>query len=241
MTQQKETILGVNVSDETYTTIAKKLFLAIEEKKQSFIVAVNPEKIIKASKDPELKELINSADYQIPDGVGVLIASKLQGGNISNRITGIDLMNTLIGVAAKQQKRIFLYGGKPGVAEAAKQKLIQMYPDLKVAGVIDGYQKDNQLIIDTINAAKADLLFVAMGSPRQEEWIRANRDKLDVSVFQGVGGSFDVVAGNIKRAPASFRKLGLEWLYRLMIEPWRMKRQLALPLFLVEVFKQKNK
>ncbi|MBM7571366.1 WecB/TagA/CpsF family glycosyltransferase [Aquibacillus albus] len=235
----KETILGVDVSNETYDSITKQLFYNIEEKKQSFIVAVNPEKIMKASKDPQLRELINSADYQIPDGVGVLIASKLQGGSISNRITGIDLMNALIEEAEKQGKRVFLYGGKPGVAEVAAKRLKETYPNLCLAGILDGYQKDNDKIIDTINDANADLLFVAMGSPRQEEWIRANREQLNVSVFQGVGGSFDVLAGNIKRAPGIFRKFGLEWLYRLIVEPWRWKRQLALPRFLVQVITKK--
>ncbi|QDP41595.1 WecB/TagA/CpsF family glycosyltransferase [Radiobacillus deserti] len=231
----KETILGVHVSNETYDSIKKQLFQHMEDNKQSFIVAVNPEKIIKASQDSSLKELINGADYQIPDGVGVLIASKLQGGSITNRITGIDLMNVLIEEASIRAKKVFFYGGKPGIAEAAKQKLLEKYPSLIVSGVMDGYVKDNQQIIDTINAADPDILFVALGSPKQEEWIRDNRSKLNVSVFQGVGGSFDVFAGNIKRAPAFFRRFGLEWLYRLLKEPWRLKRQLALPKFLLKV------
>ncbi|WP_106498470.1 WecB/TagA/CpsF family glycosyltransferase [Lentibacillus sp. Marseille-P4043] len=236
----KETILGVNVSRETYDSLKQQLFTNINEKRQSFIVAVNPEKIMKAYRDPALRELINTADYQIPDGVGVLIASKLQGGSISNRITGIDLMMELVQEAVVQEKSIFLYGAKPGVAETASKELMREYPNLKLAGVMNGYVKDNAEIIDAINQSNADILFVAMGSPRQEEWIRENRTKLNVSIFQGVGGSFDVLAGNIKRAPALFRKTGLEWLYRLLAEPWRWKRQLALPKFLMKVIKEKK-
>lgn len=236
---EKETILGVEVSSGTYESITNRLFEGIKHNQQAFIVAVNPEKIMKAVKDESLRSLINSADYQIPDGVGILIASKLQGGKISNRITGIDLMAALLEKAARLDKKVFFYGGKPGVAEAAKNKVLENYPELKVAGILDGYIKDNDTIIDTINQADPDILFVALGSPRQEEWIRSNREKLNVSVFQGVGGSFDVLAGNINRAPAVFRKFGLEWLYRLLIEPSRWKRQLALPKFLVKVIKSK--
>lgn len=237
---KQETILGIHVSNETYSSLKKQLFVDMENGKQAFIVAVNPEKIMKAAKEPELKLLINGADYQIPDGVGVLIASKLQGGTISKRITGIDLMMELIREAALKKKRIFLYGAKPGVAEKAKEKLMNTYPNLEVSGVVDGYVKNNGDVLDAINKSKADILFVGLGSPGQEEWIRENRSKLHVSIFQGVGGSFDVLAGNLKRAPALFRKAGLEWLYRLIVEPWRWKRQLALPKFLIKVLKSKR-
>ncbi|RYG71923.1 glycosyltransferase [Lentibacillus lipolyticus] len=238
---KKETILNVDVSNETYDSLIQQLFNRMKENKQAFIVAVNPEKIMKADQNPDLKALINTADYQIPDGVGVLLASKLQGGSITNRITGIDLMMEIVREAAEQEKRIFLYGAKPGVAEAAKEQLVQDYPNLQVAGVMHGYHDDNEYIIETINQSQADILFVAMGSPRQEEWIRQNQSRLHVSVFQGVGGSFDVVAGNTKRAPVWSRKLGLEWLYRLIAEPWRWKRQIVLPKFLLKVLQQRTK
>ncbi|WP_047984688.1 WecB/TagA/CpsF family glycosyltransferase [Ornithinibacillus californiensis] len=237
---KKETILGVDVSNETYDSLVKQLFHYINEGKQSFIVAVNPEKIMKAKADDHLRELINSADYQIPDGVGVLIASKLKGGDIRDRITGIDLMMELVKEAANQGKSIFLYGAKPGVADKAMEELLRQFPNLKIAGVIHGYKKEQIEIIEEINNSQADILFVAMGSPRQEEWIRENRSKLNVKVLQGVGGSFDVLSGSIKRAPAGFRKFGLEWLYRLILEPSRWKRQLALPKFLIMVLKNKK-
>ncbi|MEQ6390861.1 WecB/TagA/CpsF family glycosyltransferase [Bacillaceae bacterium S4-13-58] len=237
---KQEEILGVKVSNETYDSLKKQLFHNIEEKKQSFIVAVNPEKIIKAQEDEQLKELINTADYQIPDGVGVLIASKLQGGSISNRITGIDLMTVLLEEAAHKAAKVFLYGGKPGVADQASHEISRRYPDIQIVGVLDGYIQEQDILLEEINKANPDILFVALGSPKQEEWIRANKSKLNVSIFQGVGGSFDVFAGNIKRAPALFRRFGLEWLYRLLAEPWRWKRQLALPRFLLKVLRAKK-
>ncbi|MBO8156680.1 MAG: WecB/TagA/CpsF family glycosyltransferase [Bacillaceae bacterium] len=232
----KETILGVDVTQATYESLTAELFQRINDQKQSFIVAINPEKIMKAQKDEKLRTLLNSADYHIPDGVGVLIASRLKGGNIKTRITGIDLMMRIIKEAANQQKSIFLYGAKPGVADQAAENVKQQYPDIQIKGTIDGYQKDMDDVIKTINQAEPDILFVALGSPKQEQWIRQYRNQLKVSLFQGVGGSFDVLAGNIERAPAAFRNLGLEWLYRLIREPWRWKRQLALPRFLIRVF-----
>ncbi|UOQ50284.1 WecB/TagA/CpsF family glycosyltransferase [Gracilibacillus caseinilyticus] len=236
----KETILGVQVSKETYSSITDKLFNLMGTSDQAFIVAVNPEKIMKAAEDPELKDLINAADYQIPDGIGILIASRLQKGSVRDRITGIDLMQTLVAEAEKREKKIFLYGGKPGVADKAAAQIQLDHPKINIAGTINGYEKDEEKIIETINAANPDILFVALGSPKQEEWIKANKQRLNVSVFQGVGGSFDVIAGNIKRAPKIFIKFGLEWLYRLLIEPWRIKRQLALPKFLLKVFSGKK-
>ncbi|GAA0436709.1 WecB/TagA/CpsF family glycosyltransferase [Lentibacillus halophilus] len=237
----KETILNVDVSNETYDSLIPQLFHRIEEQQHSFIVAVNPEKIMKAEQNADLRELINAADYQIPDGIGVLLASRLQGGRITDRITGVDLMMAIIREASRQQKRIFLYGAKPGVAEEAKAQLQKDDPNVHVAGVMHGYTDDNDAVIEAINQSQADIVFVAKGSPAQEQWINDNKSRLHASVFQGVGGSFDVIAGHTKRAPAWTRKLGLEWLYRLIVEPWRWKRQIVLPRFLLHVVRKRQK
>ncbi len=231
----KETVLGINVNTENYDELLPKVFERIETKQKSLIVAINPEKIIKAKEDPALKTLLNNAEFQIPDGIGVILASKIQKGQITSRVTGVDMMMRLCEEAAKRQKPIFLYGGKPGVADKAAEKLKQLYPTILIAGTQDGYEKDNDKVIAKINEAKPDLLFVAMGSPKQENWINANRDQLHPTIYQGVGGSFDVLAGTVKRAPEAFQKVGMEWFYRLMKEPSRIKRQIALPLFLLEV------
>ncbi|QCR31452.1 WecB/TagA/CpsF family glycosyltransferase [Lysinibacillus sp. SGAir0095] len=237
----KETVLGIQVNTENYDELLKEIFSRIERKEKSLIVAINPEKIMKAKEDASLKKLLNEAEIQIPDGVGVIIASKIQKGQITERVTGVEMMMRLCEEAAKQQKPIFLYGGKPGVADTAAAKLKELYPGIIVAGTQDGYEKDNEVVKAKINEAKPDILFVAMGSPKQENWINANRDQLHPTIYQGVGGSFDVLAGTVKRAPEAFQKLGLEWFYRLMKEPKRFKRQLALPLFLVEVARSSKK
>lgn len=235
----KETILGVQVNTENYDELIPKVFRNIEDKKKSLVVAINPEKLMKAKEDPGLKALLNRAEFQIPDGIGVIIASKLKKGSISSRITGIDMMDRIVREAARTGRAVFLYGAKPGVADKAAQQLKQTYPNLIVAGTQDGYESDTSKVLETINKAKPDILFVAMGSPKQEQWIEQHRDNLYPTLYQGVGGSFDVLAGNVKRAPAAFQKMGAEWLYRLLKEPSRLKRQMNLPKFLFEVFKQK--
>jgi N-acetylglucosaminyldiphosphoundecaprenol N-acetyl-beta-D-mannosaminyltransferase len=236
----KETILGVDVSTDNYDALTSKLLKKIDNREKAFIVAINPEKIIKAQEDPSLMKLLNSADFQIPDGIGVILASKFKGGQIRERVTGIDMMLKLCETAAKHQKKIFLYGGNPGRADEAKLKLEEMYPGIQIVGTLHGYEKDQQIVRETINQSQADIIFVAMGSPAQENWIVANKDMLHPSVYQGVGGSFDVISGKIERAPESFQKMGLEWLYRLMKEPWRIKRQAVLPLFLIRAVTSKK-
>lgn len=234
----KENLLGVNVSNETYEKITEKLLDRIRHNQKSFIVAINPEKIMKAQSDAKLMELLNKADFQIPDGVGIILASKLKGGKIRHRVTGIDLMMYLCEAFAKNNKSIFLYGGQPGVAEKACECLKILYPNINITGVLNGYEKDEQIIRSTINRANPDIVFVALGSPVQEYWIVNNMDHLSAQVFQGVGGSLDVISGRVKRAPSFFRKLGLEWLYRLLKEPVRWKRQTLLPKFLIKALKE---
>lgn len=236
----KENYLGVEVSSYSYSQLTNQIIEDINKDRQAFLVAINPEKVLKAEKDKDLLQLLNKATYQIPDGVGILIASKLRNGNINERITGIDMLMTLCKTASENGKSIFLYGAKPGVADQAKQNLEGKFPNLNIVGVIDGYEKDQEFIKRQINDANPDILFVALGSPAQEYWILNNMEQLNVNIFQGVGGSFDVLSGNIKRAPAFFRKFGLEWFYRLIKEPFRIKRQLKLPLFLIKVLFSKK-
>lgn len=236
---KKENYLGVNVVTLNYEEIIDDIKNRINSGRKSTIIAVNPEKFITAGKDPVVKELINEATYQIPDGIGVLLASKLKGGEIHSRVTGVDMMARLLQFAADEQKRVFLFGAKEEVVKKAKEKIEESYKNIEVVGYSNGYVNDNHQLVDQINASKADILFVALGSPRQELWIREYMDKLDVKVFQGVGGSFDVFAGHVKRAPLFFRKLGLEWFYRLITDPKRIKRQMALPLFLLKIIREK--
>ncbi|HYK74398.1 MAG TPA: WecB/TagA/CpsF family glycosyltransferase, partial [Pseudoneobacillus sp.] len=195
---KKEQYLGVNVSTLTYDEILDDLRFRIKEGKQSTVIAVNPEKVITANKNPLVKELINESTYQIPDGVGVLLASKLKGGSLKERVTGIDMMERLLRFAADEDYGVFFYGAKEEVVSEAKQKLEERFPTLKIVGYENGYMKDNDKLVEKINASGAKLLFVALGSPKQELWIRENMSRLNVKVFQGVGGSFDVFSGRTK-------------------------------------------
>lgn len=232
----KEQYLGVNVSTLTYDEVITDVKVRMATGEKSTIIAVNPEKFIAAGKDEKVKELINSSTYQIPDGIGVIIASKLKGGNITSRVTGIDMMERLLKFAVDANHPIYMYGAKEEVVTKAKQNIEAKFPGLKVAGYANGYEKDMKALVKKINDSKAEILFVALGSPRQELWIRDNMSKLtNVMVFQGVGGSFDVFAGHVKRAPKFFRQAGLEWFYRLATDPKRFKRQLALPRFLLKI------
>ncbi|MEM4995869.1 MULTISPECIES: WecB/TagA/CpsF family glycosyltransferase [Priestia] len=233
----KENILGIDVCSDTYDELAAKLLQDIDKGRKSFIVAINPEKIMKAQEDQELKSLLNQATYQIPDGIGVILASKLKKGRIRERVTGIDMMLKLCKEATNNGKRIFLYGAKPGISDEAKAKLEEMFPGISIVGTLNGYEKNEEVIERTINDSGAEIVFVALGSPAQENWIIGHKEKLNPSVYQGVGGSFDVISGRLNRAPAVFQKFGLEWLYRLLKEPWRWKRQLELPRFLLRVLR----
>jgi N-acetylglucosaminyldiphosphoundecaprenol N-acetyl-beta-D-mannosaminyltransferase len=237
---EKETYFGVDVSPYNYEEIISDIKKRIDQKQTSTIIAVNPEKVMAAEKNAELKELINTATYQIPDGIGILLASKLKGGQIRSRVTGVDMMDRLLQFAQEHNQGVFMYGAKDEVVKSAAENIKSKYPGIHIAGVQNGYVQDANKVVKEINDSKATILFVAMGSPRQELWIREHMSELNTLVYQGVGGSFDVFAGHVKRAPKFFRQLGIEWLYRLLKEPKRLKRQLALPKFLLRVLTSKK-
>ncbi|MFC4713046.1 WecB/TagA/CpsF family glycosyltransferase [Planococcus dechangensis] len=236
----KEEILGVTVNKETEQQLLDNIQADIEQGRKSRIVAINPEKVMMASKDPELRALLNESTYQIPDGVGIKIASRIRGGDIRERVTGIGMMDALLQLANKHHHRIFMYGAKKATVELAAKNIQAKYPNLVIAGTLDGYEKDPAKIIQSINDASPQILFVALGSPKQELFIREHMDALNVNIFQGVGGSFDVYSGNVKRAPKLFLNTGTEWLYRLASQPTRIKRQMALPQFLMKAVRDKG-
>ena len=236
----KEQYLGVNVSPLTYEGIIDSLRRRIERNEQSTIIAVNPEKVMTAQDDPEVKQLINEATYQIADGVGILLASKLKGGNIGSRVTGVDMMGRLLLFARDEDHPVYFYGAQRDVLDRAIEAIERDYPRIPIAGATDGYFDDEDALIQSINDSGARIIFVALGSPKQELWIKRNMHRLpNVLVFQGVGGSFDVFSGEVKRAPEAFRKVGMEWLYRLATDPSRLKRQLNLPRFLWRIIRTK--
>lgn len=236
---KNEQYMGVEVSPLSYDEITNQLKTRVQAGDQSTIIAVNPEKIMKAQEDATLRDLINGSTFQIPDGVGVLLASRLKGGQVRSRVTGVDMMDHLLKLSAEEGYRVFFYGAKEEVVSKAIENIQAKYPAIQVAGYDNGYVQDQEALIEKIQASKADVMFIALGSPKQELWIRENKDRLPVKVFQGVGGSFDVFAGHVKRAPAPFRKVGMEWFYRLATDPKRFKRQLALPKFLFKIVTKK--
>jgi len=234
---KKESILGVKVCVIPKDRFIQRIEEDIRKDRQRFIVAINPEKLLKAKKDEALTNLLNGADYPIPDGVGVLVAARLKKIPIKERITGIDCMEMLCASSADHGFRVFLYGAKPTVAERTKAVLEQRYPGIQIAGCLDGYCTDNEMVIKQINATNPDIVFVALGSPKQEYWIAKNRSELHAKILQGVGGSFDVISGNLKRAPDFFREHGLEWLFRLLQQPKRIWRVIKMSRFLFLLLK----
>ena len=238
---KKEKVFGIDVCVTNYEELCKNLNKDIINNEKKFIVAVNPEKLMKAKKDDNTKKILQEADYQIPDGVGIIYASKLNKGKIKTRITGIDLMDKICSLANDNKYKVFMYGASKDVITTAKIKLEEKYHQIKITGYCDGYEKNNDIIVDKINKSKAEIVFVALGSPKQENWIKDNMTKCNACIYQGVGGSFDVISGKLKRAPIKMQKLGLEWLYRLIKEPKRIFRQIKIISFLFKVMIEKSK
>ncbi len=197
----------------------------------------NSEVVQLCIEQPEYYDLINSADLIIPDGSGVVLASKILGKPLTKgKVAGVELAERILADAADSGMAVYLLGGKPGVAGTAARKMCEKYPGLHIVGTHDGYfdktGEQNDAVIGEINASGARILLVCMGVPAQEKWMAANRKKLQVGVMAGLGGSLDVFAGTVRRAPKIFIKLGLEWFYRLLREPTRIGRMMKLPKFL---------
>ncbi len=226
-------VLGITVDDLTYSDVIKYIENASE---QIIISSVNPEIILKCQEDGVLKNIINSSHLKIADGVGTVWAVKKLHGREIKRITGIDLLENILDSSLKN-KKVFLYGSVAGVAEQAMETLNEKY-ECNIVGFIDGYEERNEVVIDKINQSEAEIVFVGLGCPKQEQWIEINKEKLlNVKVLMGVGGSFDVLSGNIKRAPIIIQKLKLEWLYRLIKQPKRLVRQFSLIKYMYKVHK----
>ncbi len=212
-------ILQVPVSITSYDEIIDTITKTIERKQKYSVVSINLNKIIKANESAEVMKIIKSFDCFIPDGVSVVRASK----EINDRITGIDLFNKICDEHEKIGAKIFLYGAKQEIVETAKNNLIRKYNNIQIVGIENGYVKDNDYLINKINSSGANIVFIAMGSPKQERWIYENKNKLNANIFIGVGGTFDIISGKLKRAPMWIQKCGIEWLYRTIKEPKRLK------------------
>lgn len=214
------------------------------------IVTPNSEIVLNATKDRELKKLIEEAGLVIPDGIGLVYASKILGEPLRERVTGVDFLGLILDYLEETGKSIYLFGSKPSnderpsVAELAGKAMQKKHPNLIIGGTRDGYftKEDEEEIVKEINASGAEFLCVALGSPKQEKFIFEHKDEFtSIKAGMGVGGSLDVWAGTVKRAPLFYQKHGLEWLYRFIKEPTRYKRMAQLPLFIIKVIvKGKN-
>jgi N-acetylglucosaminyldiphosphoundecaprenol N-acetyl-beta-D-mannosaminyltransferase len=201
------------------------------------IVTVNPEFIMEARRNDAFRHCLNEASLAVPDGIGVVLAQRMQGVSTRGRIAGVDIVEGIAELSARNGFGVFLLGAAPGIAELAAEKLQQKYPGLRVVGTYAGSPRpeEEDQIVARVLAAKPHFLFVAYGAPRQDLWIQRNLTRLQVPVAMGVGGTFDFIAGIAVRAPRLLQRIGLEWLYRLAREPRRWRRMLALPRFAVAV------
>lgn len=231
-------ILGSGFDHVTMEEAQVQLGSFVVKGNSHLVVTANPEVVMKAKADQLLAEILERSNLVVADGIGVIWASRLIGEPLPERIPGIELAEGLLRQATDSGWKVFLLGGKEGVVDAAKEALLQKLPTLQIVGTHHGYFKpglEEEKVVNQIKDTKPDVLLVALGVPRQEKWLAAHLGVLKVPVAIGVGGSFNVWAGVDKRAPLWIRKINLEWLYRLLRQPWRLKRVAVLPVFVLAV------
>lgn len=243
-------IFGVKIHNTTLEDVTILLREYLKGDRLSVIYTPNTEIVMAAKDDQGLRDLLNKADLVIPDGIGLIYGSKIKKKPLKERVTGFDTSMKLLDIANENSYSIFLLGGKDGVSKVAAENIERDYPNIKIAGYQHGYFKGSHLglvdhdeekkILHTINNANPDIIFVGLGFPMQEKWIDANSHRLNSRVIIGNGGVMDILAGTAKRAPQIYQNLGLEWFYRLMKNPSRIKRQMALPKFILQVLFGKN-
>ena len=234
-------VLGVGFDNVTMDEAVTAGMSLLQGKKASYVVTPNPEIVEVCRQDPAAMEVVNGAALVLPDGIGVVKGAAILGTPLKERVPGIEFAAGLMEKMAENGHSLFLLGAKPGVAETAAQKLTEKYPGLRIAGTRDGYFKDDAPVVEAIAASGADCVFVCLGAPKQEFWMRKNGEATGAKLLCGLGGSLDVFAGVVERAPKFWCDHGLEWFYRLCKEPKRIGRMMKLPLFLVHVYREKGK
>lgn len=236
-------ILGVMVDHVNMEEAVERAVLSMKSEEPGVVFTPNSEIIMQAYQNADFCKVLNAADLVIADGIGVVYASRILKAPLPERVAGYDLSCRLLEKAAQEGYRVYFFGGKPGVAEMAAENLLKQHPSLVICGMQDGYfdaEKEKMIVAD-INEKQPDILFVCLGAPKQEKWIAEHKALLTAGLILGVGGSLDVWAGTVNRAPVFYQKAGLEWLYRLMKQPSRFFRMMALPKFgLTVLFKGKR-
>lgn len=237
-------VLGVRVDDVTMTEALAQVDEWMQEPRLHHIVTVNPEFIMSAQNNPAFAQTLAESDMNLPDGANLVRAAQAQGTPLRERVAGTDFLWYLCGVAAICGWQIFLLGGRDGVGEAAATRLKARYPKIKIVGTYEGSPApdEREEIIRRINESGARMLFVAYGSPAQDLWLNEQREAFEhVRVAIGIGGALDFIAKRVRRAPGWMQKIGLEWFFRLMLQPWRAKRQWSLVVFTIKCLQQNMK
>lgn len=234
---ERVNILGVDVDAVTMAEAVDVVRRAMDTRAGVMVATANAEMLMRATHDEELRRILNASALVVPDGAGTVWAARHLGHAMPERVAGYDLAQELLRCAPAEGRRVYFFGSAPGIAEKAKAKAEQLYPGIEIVGVRNGFfsPADNAAIIAEIRAARPDLLLVALGVPKQEKWIAAHLAELDVPVAIGVGGTLDVMAGVMKRAPYWMQRAKLEWLFRGLMQPKRAGRLLALPKFVLKV------
>lgn len=239
---EKLNILGVPFDHTTMKDMLIQLRHNLQLKKKTFIVTANPEIVMYAVEDEHYRNTIAQANHIIADGAGIILASKLVKKPLPERVAGFDLMVELLQLANKEQLRVFFLGSREEVIERTVANVQKSYPNLQIAGYHHGFFKENdETVTEMVKNSNPDMVFVALGFPKQEYWIQNNYHHFEKGIFMGVGGSFEIIAGTAKRAPDFWIKLNLEWLYRFMNQPTRWRRMLALPKFVIRVLKTRKR
>ncbi len=243
MSRQRIQILGIGVDNVTMAQAVEQIAAFAAADSFHHVVTVNPEFIMAARRDPAFAAVLKGADLAVPDGIGLIWAARWRRTPLGQRVAGVDLVDEIAATAARRGLRLYLLGAQPGVAQATADILVKRHPGLAVAGVYAGSPdvREEQVIVSLIRAVRPHILLVAYGAPQQDLWIARNRQRLGVGVAMGVGGAFDFISGRARRAPRWMQRYGLEWLHRLYHEPWRWRRMLALPRFVVAVLSEKQR
>ena len=239
----KFALYSVQISQMNMLDTLAWLTQAIDERRLTQVITANPIMLMAALAKPKYMEMMRRAELIVPDGTGIVWAAKYLGQPVVEKIAGIELLQQLLNVGETKGWRVFLLGASPETIEITADKLKKRYPLIQFVGVRDGYfspEEDNQ-VIQQIREAAPDILFVGRSADNQDTWIDRYKEQLQVPVMMGIGGSFDVLSGKLKRAPKWFIRFHLEWFYRLLQEPWRYRRMLLLPQFVLRVMKDKGK
>jgi len=234
-------VLGVGFDNCTKEEAVTESLRMMDSGSSHYVVTPNPEIVEYCREDEDLRQIVNQADLVLPDGIGIIYGAKILKTPLQERIPGIEYAEALMGRMAEQGRSLFLLGAKPGYAEQAAVRLRETYPGLRIAGTNDGYFKEDAPIVEKIRASGAEAVFVCLGAPKQERWMARYGADTGAGLLVGLGGCLDVFSGNVRRAPAAFRRLGLEWLYRLLKEPRRAGRMVKLPLFLLHAAGERGK